>query len=115
MGLDFIKSKAGKPFKKTWANAVDAIKEPDLFAMPASTTRTVVMNLHPGATVEIDEQLIAQRIDALVKICRDFVVIGEIPNPPDDLLISLAAHGDVCQALIRRVGLFGDSAEIELK
>lgn len=117
MGLEYIRSAAGKPYVKRWAKGLNRLKTPSLLDVRlGEECRTVTATLAPGCAAKPGDAFLVQSSRA-----GDFVVldghrqIARIANPPAGLAEALNACHGMAPATIERIGSFGDTAELKLK
>ncbi len=117
MGLEYIRSAAGKPYVKRWARGLDRMKTPSLLDVELSEEcRTITVTLVPGCAAKPGDAFLVQSNGA-----GDLVVldghrqIARVANPPAGLAEALNTCHGMAPALVERVGSFGDTAELKLK
>ena len=116
MGLDFIRDKSGKPWRKKWAGGVERLKIPGLFDLPIDdAVRTVMVVFKDGARAELGEELVAHVRGRQLDVCRGVTIVGTALNPPEDILNMIVAAGGVAEAPVVRLDIFGTAAEVQLK
>jgi hypothetical protein len=117
MGLEYIRSAAGKPYRKRWAKGLNRLKSPSLLDVSLSEqTRMVTATLAPGCTPKPGDSFLVQssgKGDVLVFDGHRQVAC--IANPPAGLTEVLNARHGMAPAIVERVGSFGDTAELKLK
>jgi hypothetical protein len=116
MGLDYIRSETGKPWRKRWKGGLDRLKAPTLLDLTMSeTSRVVTAQLDPAARVRAGETLIVQgAADGLI-VSNGLRSIGRIENPTSEMITAVRDGGGYAQGELQRVGLFGDTADIVVK
>lgn len=116
MGLDFIRDKAGRPWRKKFAGGAERIKRPGLFDLPfEATRRTVTVVFKNGAQVSPGEKLIAHANGEQLDVCRGAAIIGVVQSPPQDVMNEICVAGGDATARVVDVSPFGTAAEVELK
>jgi hypothetical protein len=116
MGLDYIRSQTGKPWKRRWDGGLDRMKMPTLLD-PAigDALRVLTADLLPGSRVQIGDSYIVEPAGEDLIISRGRCPVGRIAKPPIESMNALAECGGYAEGVVVRVGLFGDSAEVSLK
>lgn len=116
MGLDFIRDKAGRPWRKKFAGGVERIKLPGLFDLPfEKMRRTVTVIFTSVGRAGTGEKLIAHANGAQLDVCRGATVIGMVQNPPEDVMNAIRSAGGDATASVVDVSPFGTAAEVELQ
>lgn len=116
MGLDYIRSQTGKPWRKRWNGGLDRLKAPTLLDLSMSeTARTVTAELSGGASVKVGDTLIVQSGADGLTLSDGLRAIGRVANPSSELTTAICDGGGYAEAVLQRVGLFGDTAEISVK
>ncbi len=116
MGLDYIRSQTGKPWRKRWDRGLDRLKAPSLFNLRVSeTARTVTAELTVGCDVNAGDTLIVQSCSDGLTVSDGLSAIGRVANPSLELITAVRDDGGYAEGVIQRVGLFGDTAEISVK
>ena len=116
MGLDFIRAKAGKPWRKRWDRGLDRLNAPTLLDLTMSeASRVVTAQLNSGACVKASDTLILQITADGLTVSDGLRAIGRIENPPPEMMAALRDCGGYAEGVLQRVGLFGDTAEISVK
>lgn len=116
MGLDYIRARTGKPWKKRWNGGLNRLKQPSLLDLTMSeAARTVTVDLNPGASLRAGETLIVESGPTGVTVSDGLRPIGRVPNPSADLSAALANGGGYAEGTLQRVGLFGDTAEVSIR
>lgn len=117
MGLEYIRSEAGKPYVKRWAKGLDRLKTPSLLDVQiGEASQTVTASLAPGCPAKTGDVFLIQSRGA-----GDLVVfdghrqIARIDNPPAGLTETIKSCHGVMPATVERIGSFGDTAELKLK
>lgn len=116
MGIEFIRNASGKPYTKRWAKGLDRTKAPTLMDVSLSEeSRMFTVKLaakgaaHQGATVLIQSE------------GPDLVVfdglrqVASTTNAPPDVRAAVDARQGMAPAVVERVGVLGQTAEIKLK
>lgn len=116
MGLDYIRSQTGKPWKRRWDGGLDRMKTPTLLDLTINEgLRMLIAELAPDAHVKVGESYVVEPDGGDLIISRGRRPIGRITKPPAESLTAIADNGGYAEGVIERVGLFGDSAEVSLK
>lgn len=116
MGLDYIRSETGKPWKRRWESGLDRMKTPTLLDPTISEgLRVLTANLLPNSHVQIGDSYVVEPAGEDLIISRGLCPVGRIAKPPVESVNALAKCGGYAEGVIVRVGLFGDSAEVSLK
>jgi hypothetical protein len=116
MGLDYIRSQTGQPWKKRWNGGLDRLKTPTLLDLTINETlRVLTAELSQDARVKAGDSYIVECAGEDLTICQGLRPIGRIAKPPAETLARIAACGGYAVGEIQRVGLFGDTAEVHLK
>ncbi len=116
MGLDYIRSQTGKPWRKRWDGGLDRLKSPSLLDLKLSeVARTVTAELIAGCHVKAGDTLIVQNSGAGLTVSDGLRAIGRIASPSPELTNAIQDGGGYAEGQLQRVGLFGDTAEINVK
>lgn len=116
MGLDYIRSQTGKPWRKRWDGGLDRLKSPSLLDLNMSeAARTVTAELNAGCRVKAGDTLIVQSSGDGLTVSDGLRAIGRIANPSPELTTAVHDGGGYAEGQLQRVGLFGDTAEISVK
>lgn len=116
MGLDYIRSQTGKPWRKRWDGGLDRLKTPTLLDLTMTeAARTVTADLHAGAQVKAGDTMIIQSAPDGLIVSNGLRAIGRIANAPVELTAAVQDGGGYAEGVLQRIGLFGDTAEISLK
>lgn len=116
MGLDFIRSKAGRPWVKKWAHDVDLIKTPGLFDFPLDRRRrTITVELKSGTPVHVGDHFWAMCRNDDLEVCRGVTPIACAPKAANDILKTVKDAGNIADAVVLHVDMFGETAEVELR
>ncbi|WP_342640183.1 hypothetical protein [Rhodoligotrophos ferricapiens] len=117
MGLDYIRSAAGKPYVKRWAKGLDRLKTPSLLDVQiGDVSQTITATLVPGCAAKAgDAFLIQSRGDSDLVVFDGHREIARIVNPPAGLAQTIKSCHGMMPATVERIGSFGDSAELKLK
>jgi hypothetical protein len=116
MGLEYIRSAAGKPYAKRWARGLNRLKTPTLLDVNLSAeSRVVTATLAPGCTPKPGDAYLVQTNGS-----GDLVVldghrqIARITNPPASITEALGACRGMAPAVVERISSFGNTAELKL-
>jgi hypothetical protein len=116
MGLDFVRSKAGRPWMKKWAHELDLIKAPGLFDFPIDRSRrTITVELKEGCQVNTGDELLALSRGEDLDVCRGVVPVACAHKAARDILQAVREAGDIAGAIVLHVDMFGSTAEVELQ
>lgn len=116
MGLDYIRSQTGRPWKRRWDGGLDRMKTPTLLDLTISEgLRVLAAELLPDSHVKVGDSFIVEPVGEDLIISRGRCPVGRITKPPPESLTAIADYGGYAEGVIERVGLFGDSAEVTLK
>ena len=116
MGLDYIRAKTGKPWRKHWDRGVDCLTAPTLLDLTMSeASRVVTAQLSSDACVNTGDTLIIQTTSDGLMVSDGLRAIGRIENPPPELTAAILDCGGYAEGVLNRVGLFGDTAEVSVK
>jgi hypothetical protein len=117
MGLEYIRSASGKPFRKRWAKGLNRLKAPSLFDVSLDEqSRVVTATLTPGCVAKPGDRYMVQSGDrGEVLVFDGHRQVACIANPPPGLTEALNARHGMAPATVERVGGFGDTVELKLK
>lgn len=117
MGIDYIRSKAGKPYVKRWAKGLNRLKTPNLLDVNVSTeSRVMTATLTPGCCPREGGTYLVQTTGSGDLVVMDgHRQIARVVNPPPDLARALAGQHGLAPATVERIGAFGTTAELKLK
>jgi hypothetical protein len=117
MGLEYIRSAAGKPYKKRWAKGLNRLKSPSLLDVSLSEeARVVTATLAPGCRPKPGDRYLVQLGENGKALVFDgHRQVASVANPPPSLTQALDARHCVVPAIVERVGGFGDTADLKLK
>ena len=116
MGLDYIRAQTGEPWRKRWDGGLDRLKAPTLLDLTMSeAARTVTAEIDPAASVKAGDRLIVQSAPNGLLVSDGLREIGRVANPSTELTTAVRDGGGYAEGLLKRVGLFGDTAEISVK
>ena len=116
MGLDYIRAKTGKPWRKRWDGGLDRLKAPTLLDLTMSeAARTVTAELNTGTRMKAGDTLIVQSALDGLTVSDGLRAIGKVSNPSLELTTAIRDSGGYAEGVLQRVGLFGDTAEISVK
>ena len=115
MGLDYIRRETGKPWRKQWDGGLDRMKQPSLLDLQIEeTARTFTVDIRPG-TAKAGSTLIAQCDGSNIVLSDGLHPVAVWREPPSDVCAAINEEGGYAEAVVERVGLFGDTAEVRLK
>lgn len=116
MGLDYIRKQTGQPWTRRWNKGLDRLKTPTLLDLTISETlRVFTAQVIPGEKVCTGKSYLAERDGESLILCDGLRRIARFTRPPPDTLAKIAAGGGYALAEIQRVGLFGDTVEVQVK
>lgn len=116
MGLDFIRSKSGRPHIKRWAYNLDRFKTPSLFETKLNQEcRTVTVALNPEVETKPGDICLLHsgplgRLEAFKGITK----VGSIDSPPSALKQLVASSYGGVLATVENIGALGATAELKL-
>ena len=83
MGLDYIRARTGKPWRKRWDRGLDRLKAPTLLDLTMSeASRVVTVQLNFDACGKMGDRLIVQITDDGLSVNDGLRAIGLIRNSP---------------------------------
>jgi hypothetical protein len=98
MGLDYIRSQTGKPWRKRWNGGLDRLKAPTLLDLTVTeTARTVTAELNASASVTTGDKLIVQSASDGLIVSDGLRAIGRITNPSTELSSAIREGGWICR------------------
>lgn len=116
MGLDYVRSQTGKPWSRRWDGGLDRLKTPTLLDLTINETiRVLTAELAPNAKVKTGSSYIVECEGNGLTISDGLRRVGHIAIPPEEILTAIANLGGYAEGVIHRVGLFGDTAEVQLR
>jgi hypothetical protein len=117
MGIEYIRSAAGKPYKKRWAKGLDRLKSPSLLdGTLIEGARLFTARLVPGCLPKLgDRYLVQSGENGEVLVFDGHRLVASVVNAPPSLRQALETHYGVAPATVERVGGLGDTAELKLK
>ena len=116
MGLDYIRAETGEPWRKRWNGGLDRLKAPTLLDLTMTeAARTVTAELNAGASVKVGDRLIVQSAPDGLTVSDGLRAIGRIANPSTEMSTAIREAGGYAEGVLKRVGLFGDTAELSVK
>ena len=116
MGLDYIRARTGKPWRKRWDRGLDRLKAPTLLDLTMSeASRVVTVQLNSDACGKTGDTLIVQITDDGLSVSDGLRAIGQIQNAPPEMTAAIRDCGGYAEAVQQRVGLFGDTLEVSVK
>jgi hypothetical protein len=116
MGIEFIRSKAKRPWTKSWKAGFEHMKTPSLFDLDyVSAPRVLMMVVQPGCSYEPGtEVMLEQQKDHMVAI-HGVHVAGRVLNVPTEIEEALLRSSGLALAVVERMSEFGDTAELRVK
>jgi hypothetical protein len=116
MGLDYIRSATGKPWRKRWAGGLDRLKQPSLLDLAITeSARMVTAQLTIGCQPKLGDVFIIEANGAVFTVSDGLRSIGSVTNPSAEAASAGAAAACYAEAVVQRLGLFGDTAELSLR
>ena len=116
MGLDYIRARTGKPWRKRWDRGLDRLKAPTLLDLTMSeASRAVTVQLNSDACGKTGDVLIVQVTADGLTVSDGLRAIGQIRNAPPEMTTAIRDCGGYAEGVVQRVGLFGDTVEISVK
>jgi hypothetical protein len=116
MGLDYIRSATGKPWRKRWAGGLDRLKLPSLLDLAISdTARIVTARLNSNCRPNVGDVYIVETSGAGLTVSDGLRSIGSVSNPSAEATAAVSAASGYAEAVVQRVGNFGDTVELNLK
>ena len=116
MGLDYIRAKTGKPWRKRWDRGLDRLNAPTLLDLTMSeASRVLTAQLNADTCVKVSDTLLLQITAEGLTVSDGLRAIGRIENPAPDVTAAIRDCGGYAEGVVRRVGLFGDTAEVSIK
>jgi hypothetical protein len=115
MGVDFIR-RAAPTFKKSWDHGAEQLARADLLTrFPECPTRTCVAELVNQTNLHPDSVFLVQRIDDKLLLIDGLHQIGQIPDPPADLVKMLGEIGGCAKGRILRIHSLGGAADVAIE
>ena len=116
MGLEYIRSAAGKPYVKRWAKGLNRLKTPSLLDVHLSEesrmiTATLVLDCMPKPG---DAFLVQSSAAGDLVVFDGHRQIARVANPPAGLSEWINARHGTVPATVERVCSFGDAVELKL-
>lgn len=116
MGLDYIRKESGKPWIKRWESGLDRLKLPTLFDMEfGEEQQLMTARASPNIVLGLGKDYVAQRDGEAIKLCEEWCEVARVDHAPEAILAQIEACGGCAIAKVIRVGLFGDTAEVQLR
>ena len=116
MGLDYIRARTGKPWRKRWDRGLDRLKAPTLLDLKMSeASRVVTVQLNSDACGKMGDTLIVQLNGDGLSVSDGLRAIGQIRNSPPEMTAEIRDCGGYAEAAVQRVGMFGDTLEVSVK
>lgn len=117
MGIEFIRSRGGKPYAKRWADGLDRTKSPQLIGMELTgESRTITAVLTPGGAPKTGATVLVQATGAGDLLIYDGLkAVARIAAPPAGVTADVTQHHGMIQAVVERVGGLGQTVELRLK
>ena len=108
MGLDYIRARTGKPWRKRWDRGLDRLKAPTLLDLTMSeAARLVTAEVNPAARAKAGDTCIIQITHEGLTLSDGLQAIGLIRNPPPEMMAAVRNCGGYAEGKLQRVGLFG--------
>ena len=116
MGLDYIRSLSEKPWRKFWANGLDQLKVPTLFDLDfPEKCRSLTMTVEPGASLSTGDVLVVQNEGTGLAAYKGQHRVARLPHITPDVQLLMTRASGFAQGDVRRVDLFGTTAEVSLQ
>ena len=116
MGLDYIRKETGRPWTKRWDGGLDRLKIPTLFEMQISDEfRRLTARVAPNVVVATGRDYLAEHEGEGIVLCDGLRQVARVDHPPEETLAQIEACGGYAVAKVIRVGLFGDTVEVEVR
>jgi hypothetical protein len=116
MGVDFIRSQSGKPWRKRWDKGLNRLKVSSLFDVEFSEhQRTVTANIDCRSPVKVGQNVVVEFRGTSAIVCDGLQRIGDIPKVPADINEVISNCGGIALGTVERVGLFGNNAELSIR
>lgn len=116
MGLDYIRARTGKPWRKRWDRGLDRLKAPTLLDLTMSeASRVMTVQLNSDACGKTGDTLIVQMTADGLSVSDALRAIGRIRNAPPEMTAAISDCGGYAEAIVQRVGMFGDTLEVSVK
>lgn len=116
MGVDFIRSQSGKPWRKRWDKGLNRLKLPSLFDVEFSEQqRTVTATIDCEDRLKAGDHVVVECHGTSTIVCSGQQRVGEIPKVPADIRTAISNCGGVALGTVERVGLFGNNAELSIR
>jgi hypothetical protein len=115
MGLDFLRRTA-KSSSKAWDRGKADLSIPSLFGQqPERQTRTVLADYDDGVKLSSGEPLTFYLRDQNMLVVRENTRIGEIKNPPPDIVAKIRDAGGCALGQVQTVNQLSGTADVEIK
>jgi hypothetical protein len=115
MGLDFLRRTA-KSSSKAWDRGKADLSIPSLFGQqPERQTRTVLADCDDGVQLSSGESLTLHWQDQNMHVVRENTRIGEIKNPPPDIVAKIRDAGGCALGQVQTVNQLSRTADVEIK
>lgn len=116
MGLDYIRRESGKPWKKRWNGSLDRLRMPTLLDLAIDEgARVVTAEMRPGFRAKLGDTYVVECSDSAFVVSDGLRSIGLVPNPTPEAAAAVAAYSGYAEGVVLRVGVFGDTVELQLK
>jgi hypothetical protein len=117
MGLDYIRSRAGRSYVKRWARGLDRLKSPTFFDEPLpECSRVLTAQLHDGCVVRTGEDYVVQsNADGGLVLYSGHAPVGSIPNAPIDVQQHVAEQDGCALVTVERISAVGATVELRVK
>jgi hypothetical protein len=116
MGLEYIRSAAGKPYAKRWAKGLNRLKMPTLLNVNLNgESRVVTATLVSDCTPKPgDAYLVQTTASGDLVVLDGHRQIAHVANPSASITEALNACHGMAPAIVERISGFGNTAEIKL-
>jgi hypothetical protein len=115
MGLDFLRRTA-KSSSKAWDRGKADLSIPSLFSQqPERQTRTVLADCDDGVQLSSGESLTLHCQDQRMLVVRENTCIGEVKNPPPDIVAKIRDLGGCALGQAQTVYQLSRTFDVEIK
>ena len=99
MGLDYIRARTGKPWRKRWDRGLDRLKAPTLLDLTMSeASRVVTVQLNADACGKTGDTLIVQITADGLTVSDGLRAIGQIQNAPSEMTAAIHDCGGYAES-----------------
>lgn len=116
MGLDYIRARTGKPWRKRWEGGLNRLKEANLFELPITeSARLVMAEFLSGTNAKAGDRFIVQSDQEGLLLSDGLRSVGRIARPPAEVCSAIREAGGYAEGTLERVSIFGDAGELSIK